>query len=134
MCFYYLFHPAGGKRCTGTGGNKQVGFIGILWWFRTNGQIFRDGVKTSAVKINHALFIPLAQYSKGVIPDIQELNTDQLRKTNATVKQNGDDTIIAFTILAFNGFQQVQAFIQSKVFWKTFALGRNLQLFHGVFL
>jgi len=36
--FYYLLHPAWGKRCTGAGRNKQIGLIRILGRLRANGK------------------------------------------------------------------------------------------------
>ena len=47
-----------------------------------------------------------------------------------SVNQNNAKTR-ARKVSSLRGFYK---YLQSKVFWKTFALGRNLQLFHGVFL
>lgn len=69
------------------------------------GLISLNGHLTGLIQIDNALFIALAEYAKGILAHVPDIQTDYLGYTQPAVEKKTNYAIIALAVDSVNGIQ-----------------------------
>ena len=78
-------------------------------------QIARQRILAGLVQIDHPHLIALAQHPQGIVVDVGDIQTDQLRDTQAAVEKQRQDAVIPLPVGAVHRVQQGEGLVQRQI-------------------